>query len=109
MPILRANRRDAAFVVTAAVAPADPVRVDRVEMIADRVRAAEIATIGITAGLAMIGADRAVVLVENLASRDREVRDVRVDRREIATVIAGRVRHRSRCVRSSAWRYCRSR
>ncbi|MEK0450239.1 MAG: hypothetical protein RL088_2507 [Verrucomicrobiota bacterium] len=109
MPILRANRRDAAFVVTAAVAPADPVRVGLAATIVGHAPAAGIATIGITAGLAMTGADRAVVLVENLASRDREVRDVRVGRREIATVIAGRARHRSRCVRSCAWRFCRSR
>lgn len=109
MPISKANRRDAVFVVMAVVAPADLVRVGHVATIVGHAPAAEIATIGITAGLAMTGADRAVVLVENLASRDREVRDVRVDRREIATVIAGRVRHRSRCARSSAWRFYRSR
>ena len=93
----------------AAIAPADLVRAARDAMIAGHAPAAGIATTGITAVLAMTGVHRAVVLAESLANRDQEVRGVRVDRREIATVIAGRVRHRSRCVRSSAWRFCRSR
>ena len=109
MPISKASRRDAASVATAVAAPADLVPVDHVAMIADPAPAAEIATTVTTADHAMIGADRAVVVVENLASRAREDSVVRAGRREIATGIAGRVRHRSRCVRSSESKYCRSR